>query len=88
MTKYQSKTTVDAIQFDGTHEMAHKYGISYLPGYPQEHIKPYFGVFEGHGQDAGFAEVHTGDWLLIDNGIVVKWLSDNDFREAYEKVEK
>ncbi|MFT8412317.1 MAG: hypothetical protein ABF743_10140 [Schleiferilactobacillus perolens] len=79
MTKavYRKTATIQAEQFDGSAEMAQKYGIKMMPKTLQAgHIKTLEGTLV----------IHAGDWIATGvNG--EHWpIADEVFRKTYEQL--
>ena len=77
--EYVKKASILAEQFDGSQEMAHKYGIHLLPkGLKAGNIK----TLEGS------LVIHTGDWIATGaNG--ENWpIQDDIFKKTYVRADK
>ncbi|QFR23210.1 hypothetical protein [Schleiferilactobacillus harbinensis] len=77
--KYRKTATIEAEQFDGSKEMAHKYGIHLLPkSLKAGNIKTLEGTLT----------IYVGDWIATGiNG--EHWpIADDIFRKTYVEAEK
>ena len=81
LKEYRKKTTIKAEQFDGSDEMANKYGVLWDLDESKDILVPYLPTKEGK------MFIKKGDWIAT--GIDGEhWaITDSIFRRTYEEVD-
>lgn len=81
--EYRKKTTIKAEQFDGSEEMAEKYG---LKKFGWEGFVRTLNSHDHFDHDAPLC-ITKGDWFFENDNGMIGVLSDREFRETYERCD-